>query len=192
LEECLATPGLVEAEQLFGRPEWRTYVLPPGWGDADAFWDMWKSRLAEVVLVLRRPDGRLILQSKRFYPAGAYRLPTGGIRPGEELTLAVRRETLEETGLAAEISRFLGVLCYRFQRRGEPMERASYVFLLEVGPGPLVPQDEAEQITAFREVLPSQLPAVARQLEALPGDWAIWGRFRALGHWFVAESMPDA
>jgi 8-oxo-dGTP pyrophosphatase MutT (NUDIX family) len=180
-----AVPGVAEAEHLYGPPQVRTYDLGDC-GDADRFWEMWKQRQAEVVLVLRRPNGRLILQTKAFYPAGTYRLPTGGIRPGEALLAAVRRETREETGLAAEPVRFLGHLRYRFRRLGAPAERRSYVFLLDAGPGEVRPQDETEQITAFREVSPAELSGVAARLAGMAGEWGVWGRFRALAHEFVA------
>jgi 8-oxo-dGTP pyrophosphatase MutT (NUDIX family) len=191
MAELCAMGGLAEAEHLYGSPAVRTYDLGDC-GDQERFWEMWQARQGEVVLVLRRPDGRVILQTKRFYPAGTFRLPTGGIRAGEDLLEAVRRETWEETGLKAQIVRFLGVLRYRFRRRGRPMERASYVFVLSAGTGELQPQDGTEQISAYREVPLRGLEAAARQLEGLPGEWAVWGRFRALVHRFVAEMLVAA
>ena len=184
----MAAPGLGEAEQAYGRPEVRYYDLGD-LGDEDRFWEMWHKRRAEVVLAIRRAGGRVLLQTKAFYPRGTYRLPSGGIYEGEPLLEAVRREMLEETGLQARIVCFLGVLCYRFRRHGQPQERASYVFLLEDGAGKPVPRDQAEGISGFREVAPEELEAVARQLEAMPGEWAVWGRFRALVHRFAAEAM---
>lgn len=183
-------PGVAEAERLYGRPQVRTYDLGDC-GDVDRFWEMWEQRQAEVVLVLQRPTGRIILQTKAFYPAGTFRLPSGGIRPGEDLLAAVRRETWEETGLAAQPVSFLGNLRYRFQRLGVPEERESYVLLLAAGPGELRPQDETEQITAFREVPPAELAGVAAQLAGMAGEWRVWGRFRALAHGFVAGVLPD-
>ncbi len=186
--------GQEEAERLFGCPEVRCIDLGD-WGDQERFWDMWKSRQAEVVLVLRRPDGRLVLHTKEFYPPGAYRLLTGGIKAGEPLLAAVERELMEETGLPAHILRFLGILVYRFRRHGQPMERASYVFLLEAGNEALQPLDEAEAITGFDEVPATELPGVAAQLAGLAGEWATWGSFRALVHRCVAEWLgvgPDA
>ena len=188
VHEFPAELGVAEAGRLHGRPVVRTYDLGDC-GDEDRFWEMWQARLAEVVLVLRRPDGRIVLQTKSFYPAGTFRLPTGGVRAGEDLLAAVRRETWEETGLQARIVRFLGVLRHHFRRRGVAMERASFVFLLEAGPGRLQPQDGSERISAFREVPPRALESVAGQLESLSGEWAVWGRFRALVHRFVAEAM---
>ncbi len=189
-QECLDTPGLAEVQRLFGRGAVREYDLGDC-GDEPRFWQMWGHRQGEVLLAIRRPGGRMLLQTKAFYPPGAYRLPTGGIQEGEALLDAVRREVLEETGLDARVERFLGTLCYRFRRAGRPLVRATYAFLLDGGAAPLRPQDEAERITGFRELPWSKLPAVAGGLEGQPGEWAVWGRFRALGHRFVAEAMTS-
>ena len=188
MQDCLAVPGMAEAQRLYGRPELREYDLGTC-GDEDRFWEMWQKRQGEVALVIRRPDGRLVLQTKSFYPPGAFRLPTGGVKAGEDLLEAVRREMREETGLEASIVGFLGVLCYHFRRRGVPMVRASYVFLLEAGPEELWPQDGEERISGFREAAPEELEGVAGQLERLAGEWAVWGRFRALVHRFVSEKV---
>ncbi|HOQ98287.1 MAG TPA: NUDIX hydrolase [Anaerolineae bacterium] len=188
MDDCLAVPGLVEAERLYGRPEVRYYDLGDC-GDERRFWDMWQKRQGEVVLVIHRSGGRVVLQTKQFYPPGTYRLPSGGIEPGEALLDAVRREMREETGLEARIERFLGALCYRFRRAGRAEERASYVFLLGGGAQPLASHDAAERISGFREVPSEELSAVAAQLESLPGEWAVWGRFRALVHRFVRRNV---
>ena len=147
---------------------------------------MWGHRQGEVVLVLRRPSGCILLQTKAFYPAGAYRMPTGGIGEGEPLLAAVQRELREETGLQGRVARFLGVLHYRFTRGGLEQERSSYVFLVDLGPEPPQPEDESERITGFCEVPPEALPEVARRLAQMDAEWAVWGRFRALAHEFVA------
>lgn len=188
VSECLAAPGLAEAAQRYGQPEVREYDLGDA-GDEERFWEMWQKRPAEVVLAICRPGGRVLLQTKAFYPPGTYRLPSGGVREGEPLLEAVQREMLEETGLQANPQRFLGILCYRFRRGGRPQVRASYVFVLENGAGTPAPRDEAERISGFREVPLADLEAVAQQLEGMQGEWAPWGRFRALAHRFVAEAM---
>jgi len=188
--ECLSAAGLAEAEQRYGRPEVRRFDLGDV-GDEERFWEMWRARRAEVVLVIRRAGGRVLLQTKSFYPEGTYRLPTGGVREGEPLLDAVRREMLEETGLEAEIVRFLGVLCYDFRRGGQAQQRASYVFLLDNRTGLPAPCDEAERISGFREVSLPELALVSQQLEQIPGEWAVWGRFRALAHRFVDEVMRE-
>lgn len=189
MAETLEMPGVAEAERLYGRPEVRDYELAEC-GDLDRFWEMWRNRLGEVVLVIRRPDGRVILQSKDFYPPGTYRLPTGGTQAGEDLLAAVRRELVEETGLTdVRITHFLGVLRYHFRRCHQPMTRVSYVFVLEAGPGAMRPQDQTERISDFREVPVAELEAIAGHLEHMQGEWAVWGRFRAIVHRFVAEKL---
>lgn len=190
MTEREAVRGLVEAERLYGRPVVRCIDLGD-YGDQDRFWEMWQKRQAEVVLVLQRPDECVILQTKEFYPNGVFRLPTGGVKAGEDLVSAVGRELMEETGLPARIRRFAGILRYHFRRHGEPMTRESYVFLLEAGAGELRPQDEAEEIAGFREVPSEELKRVAAQLDGLPGEWATWGRFRALVHRFVAARLVE-
>lgn len=57
---------------------------------------------SEVVLVLPRPGGKVITTAKRFYPEGVFRIPSGGIHPGETPEQAFVREAMEETGLDVE------------------------------------------------------------------------------------------
>jgi 8-oxo-dGTP pyrophosphatase MutT (NUDIX family) len=143
-------------------------------------------RTAEVVLLVRRPNGRLLLHTKAFYPPGAYRLLTGGIQPGEDVAQAALREALEETGLQVRIERFVGVLRQQFAHGGQQAPFNSYLFLLAEEGGELGSQDDGEEISDYREIAPEELPAVAGALDALPPDWADWGRFRAAAHRLAA------
>ena len=185
---CATVPGLHEAEALYGPALRREYDLGDA-GDDARFWEVWHRRQAEVVLVMLRPDGRLVLQTKAIYPPGAFRIPTGGICQDEPLLDALTRELREETGQQARVRRLLGVLCYHFRRGGVAHDRQSYVFLLDIGSEPLRPEDGEEEISAYREIRLSDLPQAAANLESTRGDWAVWGRFRALVHWFVAEAV---
>ena len=54
------------------------------------------NRRGEVVLAIQRPDGRMLLHTKRFYPEGIYRLPSGGVHPDEPVLSGVIREAKEE------------------------------------------------------------------------------------------------
>jgi len=148
-------------------------------------------RDGEVVLAIRRPDGLLLLHTKSSYPPKTWRMPTGGVERGEAIREAVRRELAEETGLAAEGSRPLGVLTYEIHTAGEQaLHFASAVFMLIVPDLPPAKQDPQEQISGYRWVPMHGLPAIAAQLENLPPDWVDWGRFRALAHRFVV-SIPS-
>jgi len=146
-------------------------------------------RRGEAVLVIQRPDGRTLLHTKRFYPEGAYRLPSGGVHPGEPILAGVIREAREETGLDVDVHRFLGTLEYEFRDGGRRLHYVSYVFLVRADNDQPVVQDPDEQITGFRYVAAPEIRATAAQLRALPPPWADWGRFRALAHDVVAEAL---
>ncbi len=154
------------------------------------------SRFAEVCMVVRRPSGHVLLSIKTFYPRGAYRLPTGGIDRDEPILDAVLRETLEETGLAVNVARFLAALTYRDGRTGLPVFH-TFAFLLDDPSGaPVTPLDEHEQIESYLEVPPSELPHVAERLDRIPADgapgianWDAWGRFRAHVHRVTHEAL---
>jgi 8-oxo-dGTP pyrophosphatase MutT (NUDIX family) len=147
-------------------------------------------RDGEVALVIRRPDGLLLLHTKSTYPPGTWRIPTGGVERGETIGAAVSRELAEETGLPAGELRPLGVLTYAVHvAGGRPIPFASAAFVVAVPDLPPAKQDPHEQISGYRWVALGDLAAVAVQLEHLPPDWADWGRFRALAHHFVARIM---
>ncbi len=146
-----------------------------------------KNRRGEVVLLLRRPDGRLWLHRKRVYPPAAYRLLSGGIHRDEPALDAAARECLEETGFVAEVVGCPGVLRYRLERAGEALRFISYFFIMDVSDARPDPQDAGEQIVDFRAVAPAELPGVAATLRGVPPAWQDWGVFRAIGHEFVWE-----
>jgi ADP-ribose pyrophosphatase YjhB (NUDIX family) len=164
----------------------------------DGFFDPIKrpDRFGEVCMVLRRTTGRLLLVTKDIYPRGAFRLPTGGIAHGESVETALLRETHEETGLSVEVRRFLGWIDY-LPLEGDAAIFHTFAFLLDETGGTLGSLDPAERILAFREVAPAELSGVADRLDAIApqrsdaidGDWADWGRFRAAVHRVVGKAL---
>ena len=157
-------------------------------------------RYGEVCMVVRRPSGKLLLSIKTFYPRGAYRLPTGGIHPGEPVFDALVRETLEETGLRTEVRRFLARIAYHSADAptGTPLFH-TFAFLLDETGGTLGALDESEQIEDWREIAVAELHAVAAFLDDLRtagtldigGDWRAWGKFRAVVHRAVADALES-
>ena len=152
-------------------------------------------------MVIRRPNGKLIAAKKTFYPAGAFRLLTGGVGHGELIGAALLREVAEETGLDVVVRRFLAVIEYQMQGMGDggwgmgdrapiPHSFATFAFLLDEIGGILHVQDADERIEAFHELAVADLPAQAETLENVPdthdheidGSWRDWGRFRAVAH----------
>ena len=162
-------------------------------------------RRAEICYVMHRgdPQDGLLMHIKTFYPAGAYRLPTGGIEVGDSVLDTLGREIFEETGLTlgdqpgqVKLQRLLGVLGYDLQHRQlGAVEFATYFFLVQMPPdAELHPQDEHEQIAGWAWRTPDELPAVAALLDNVhtqSATWADWGRFRAAGHRFVAQLLAE-
>ncbi len=55
-----------------------------------------------VDAIIENADGEIVLVERRFAPLG-WALPGGFVDPGESLADAVRRESLEETGLSVDV-----------------------------------------------------------------------------------------
>ena len=176
-----------------------------------------QDRYGEVCMVVRRPNGKLITAIKTFYPAGAFRLLTGGVDHGEPIAAALLREVAEETGLEVVVRRFLAVIEYQSQGMEDggwrlrsssstpyhptlsPPNFATFAFLLDEIGGILQAQDAGEQIGAFRELAVADLPALAETLDHVPdtrdqaieGSWRDWGRFRAVAHRVVYAALAN-
>lgn len=155
-------------------------------------------RVGEVCMVIRRPNGKLLLSIKKIYPRGAYRLPTGGVGIGEAIIAALFREVNEETGLTVRLRRFLALISYRVAGDDTPVFH-TFAFLLDEVGGTLGVLDPGEQIEEYIEIDPAELPRVAERLESLPdgdratvGSWSDWGKFRAVVHRAVHEALAGS
>ena len=155
-------------------------------------------RYGEVCMVVRRPNRCLLTMIKASYPRGAYRLPTGGVNPGEGVLNALLRETLEETGLQVIVSRFLAAVAYRTRRTGSQPVFYTFAFLLDEVGGTLGAIDLTEAVEDFHEVKPDGLLTIAQQLsqieateqsDDMDGHVREWGAFRAVIHRAVWESL---
>lgn len=177
--------GMAEAEGL-GFPLRRNARLVPSQSRGRGVYTYGLSRTAEIVLVLPRTGG-VLLHTKRFYPSGIYRIPTGGIHEGEPVLDAARRELREETGLALDPTRFLFHLRYP-GRPGSPGRAFhSLAFLFPTSDEEIQPLDQSEEIEDWRTARWDELPHVIETLESLESGWIGWGQFRALAHSFLLE-----
>jgi ADP-ribose pyrophosphatase YjhB (NUDIX family) len=135
-------------------------------------------RRSEVAMAIRRPSGGILLQTKAFYPPGTFRLPTGGIKDGEDVEHALLREVHEESNLDIEIERLVAVIDHS-AIEGKTSFR-SYMFLLRETGGTLKVNDPDEQISGWDERDVAGLESAARDLRGLEGTWRRWGQFRAV------------
>jgi len=149
------------------------------------------TRAGEVVLVLRRPDGQVLLHTKPFYPPGTWRLLSGGVDLRECPEEAILREAWEETGLPVRIERLLGVLTYELDGGDLQVPFASCLFLAATQGGEPAAQDAQERIGGYRWVQPEELAAVAAQLRSLPPPWRGWGELRSLPHLLAARQLAS-
>src|SRR5437016_2117101 len=109
-------------------------------------------RAHEVYMVFRRPGGDVVTFRKTFYPPGVYRLPTGGILPGEGIVDALTREAKEETGLSGDPHRLLAVVGYRAGEAGQHPSTYTFAFLLDDVRAAPVAVDPQEQVEDFQWV----------------------------------------
>jgi len=157
-----------------------------------AYW--WQAtalvRRAEVVMVVQRPDGRLLLHSKDHYPPATYRLPTGGVRRGEPVLSALARELWEELGLHLSPSAMPGLVRYALRYQGQTVSFASFVFFLRAeAEARLLPQDPCEAISELCWVESGKLPEVSNQLRQVNRAWGGWGPYRAIVHDLVSDVL---
>jgi ADP-ribose pyrophosphatase YjhB (NUDIX family) len=156
-----------------------------------------RDRYGEVCMVIRRPNAKLLVAIKTFYPPGAYRLPTGGIAHGERIADALTREAHEETGLELELRRFVAHIAYLAPSGTGAPAFHTFVFLLEERGGTLGTLDVDEEIADWREITLDDLPRIAAFLDDLRddgtrdigGSWRAWGKFRAVVHRVVHEAL---
>lgn len=148
-------------------------------------------RRGEVILIVPRGEGRVLLHTKPYYPDSVYRLPTGGIHQGEAADVAARREALEETGLDAEPNRLLGVLENIFLLEGKRIVYPSFIFEMPALSKTPHPIDLDEPISGYSDASPKRLGLIAEQLDSLKDGWAEWGKFRAVPHKLLASSSKS-
>lgn len=143
--------------------------------------------MSEVVMVLPRPDDRVLLVTKAFYPQSVYRLPSGRLKAGESPYDAFVRESLEETGLASRPVLTISTITLRCRSASDALEVISHVLLGSMTSEEPRAVDMEENISGFCEVRVSELRAVAERLNSLQGSWKDWGMFRSPAHMVVAD-----
>jgi 8-oxo-dGTP diphosphatase len=98
-----------------------------------------------VVDVVIPAEGRVVLIRRRSDPfAGQWALPGGFVEVGETVEEAAMREAAEETGLAVEVARLVGV--YSEPDRDPRGHNVSVAFLARVLSGELAAATDASEV----------------------------------------------
>ena len=147
-----------------------------------------RSKPGEVVMVLRTPDDRIWLHTKSFYPEGILRLPTGGLKNGENPNDGLLRELHEESGMVLETAPPpVAVLRYRIGETVYPFE--SHIYVVAFSDNEPQPVDESEDITDWIAADEQQFRNHTERIASLTGDWHAWGGFRAAAHREVTQHL---
>jgi len=166
------TRSISELVRKFGDPQRVLLPLP-----SVEFPPLSERRHGEVCMAILRRSGGFLLQTKKNYPNSVMRLPSGGIKAGEDIEHALMREIWEETNLDVHVERFLAVLGYRDERDQTPF--LTYLFVLREIGGELRSNDPTEKITDWVEAPPRELLDYATALKRMDSSWSNWGLFRA-------------
>jgi 8-oxo-dGTP diphosphatase len=137
-------------------------------------------RMGEVVFAVERPNGKFITVRSKEYPEGIFRVPTGGIKHGEDIVGAVKREVSEELGLVAEIVRFIGVYRIELKRGKDRVYFYSFFFHLKEISGNLLADASDDEVDEVMEADANDLENLSERLKSIDKDWKDWGLFRYL------------
>ena len=149
-----------------------------------------RRRRAEVAFIIVRAEGRILVTTKTFYPKGVFRIPTGGVKPGEAVEEAMWRELAEETGLTpSEKPRFAAVIEYRMEGARDAVRFATYLFVVNAAEGEPHCSDPDEEICEYQELAPEDLRTLAHSLSNLGPSWRSWGVWRAVPHNIAATIL---
>lgn len=125
-----------------------------------------RRRAHDVTFVIQSGDGRVVIVRKPQFPAGAWRIPSGGIDRGESFETGTLREALEETGLEIELTGYPLVAESRFTHAGAVIPWTSHVVTARAGSEALAPRDVVEIEDARWAPMDELLGPVANVLRA--------------------------
>lgn len=142
-------------------------------------------RHGEVVFAVQRKNGKFIVIRTGFYPKGVYRVPTGGIGIGEDVTDALYREINEELGLEVKLKKFLGMVRYNITLGNESLKFYSFVFHMEEVGGTILEDATQDEICEFIEVDKEKLVEITNILSDNKSNWRDWCSFRMQSTSFI-------
>lgn len=103
-----------------------------------------RGRRHDVTFAILAADGLVVAIRKPQFPPGAWRIPSGGIEPGEPLEQGTAREALEETGLEIELTGYPLVARSEFTHAGGAEPWTTHVVTARARAGTLAPRDSVE------------------------------------------------
>jgi ADP-ribose pyrophosphatase YjhB (NUDIX family) len=145
-------------------------------------------RMHDVTLFIFNGE-RLALIRKHAFEPGIWRPPGGGLKESEDFVAGVEREAREETGLRAELQRYLVAATARFLYEPHDVPWRTHVFLATTADGHLAPEDTDEIQAARWGTLPELNGPLRERL--LATGRAFW-RYRVALHDAAAAAIAAA
>lgn len=147
-------------------------------------------RAHDVTMFIRNMDDpdRIAVIRKPFFPPDAFRAPSGAANPGEGLEKGALRESLEETGLEVELTRYLVRINARFTCDNKVIEWTSHIFEARQVGGEIEPIDTGE-IAEARWVPLDELQGVVRKA-LLDAGWDLF-RYRVALTDLTVRALED-
>lgn len=135
---------IARAEVRYGTPETYSMSYPATAREIDLVRDSQKNgRKHDITLAILGPPGVIVI-AKPWYTRGLYRLPSGGLVPGESLEAGAARETKEETGVEMKLLRYHLRIDVEFVGEDHTIPWTSHVFSARHISGEVVPEDTEE------------------------------------------------
>lgn len=91
-----------------------------------------------------RKDNSWIVNSKHWYPQDLYRIPSGGIKPGESIEVGIKREAYEETGTKISLLNYFLRINVSFHHEDSKVDWVSHLVLCQWLEGEIKPIDTHE------------------------------------------------
>ncbi len=116
-------------------------------------------------------DKKVMLSKRKFDPyKGAWDVPGGFLKFGEDPEVGAMRELYEETGVDVKITKLLGVYMDKYPFQDEVIPTLNCIFIGTIGNQTPEPADDVEEIKWFDldKPLPKiPFPAISKALEDL-------------------------
>jgi 8-oxo-dGTP pyrophosphatase MutT (NUDIX family) len=135
---------IAAAEATFGQPRTHTMSYPASPREMDIVRASQKNgRKHDITMAIFGEPGVIVI-AKPWYTRGLYRLPSGGLHPGEPLEVGAAREAKEETGVTMELVRYHVRIDVDFVGDDFTIPWTSHVFSARHSKGDVVPEDTEE------------------------------------------------
>lgn len=146
------TPDMLrECEARYGIPPILRLNYSTPRGDFDFIRSTQKAERCHDITLYVYHDNRLAVTRKPMYPEGAYRPPSGGLKPGEGLEESAAREGWEELGIRVRLDLYLLRVHVDFVCGADRIKWTTHVFqaCMEDSSRPdLQPRDQTEIVEA--------------------------------------------